>query len=58
MNLLKNLKSYKVNQLYKRKDKFEKDILELLDEKTLMKTTKINQKYVSDENINRQKFEN
>ena len=48
---IKELKSYELNQLYKRKDKSEKDLVKLLDEKTLMKTTKINQKYVSIEDI-------
>lgn len=48
---IKELKSYELNQLYKRKDKFEKDLVKLLDEKTLMKITKINLKYVSDEDI-------
>ena len=48
---IKELKSYELNQLYKRKNKFEKDLVKLLDEKTLMKTTKINQKYVSNEDI-------
>ena len=48
---IKELKSYELNQLYKRKDKFEKDLVKLLDEKTLMKTAKINQRYVSDKDI-------
>lgn len=48
---IKELKSYELNQLYGRKDKFEKDLEKLLDVKTLMKVTKINQKYVSCEDL-------
>lgn len=48
---IKELKAYELNQLYKRKNKFENVLIKLLDQKTLMKTTKINQKYVSKEHI-------
>lgn len=48
---IKELKSYELNQLYRRREKIESDLEKLLDERTLIKLSKINQKDVSKENL-------
>lgn len=48
---IKELKTYELNQLYGRKEKIKQDLNKLLDEKALLKYTKISQKYVDYKNI-------